>query len=122
MSGPIDQIKAWQDEEKLSPEAAEHLEKWLSDEVYAAFEADIVSLISDENLDELEDAFRTQIAFGTGGIRGKMGAGPNRINLRTIGEAAQGLAQYVVESGPEAAAKGIAIANDTRNNSDVFAT
>ena len=121
MSGPIDQIKAWQDEEKLSPEAAEHLEKWLSDEVYAAFEADIVSLISDENLDELEDAFRTQIAFGTGGIRGKMGAGPNRINLRTIGEAAQGLAQYVLESGPEAAAKGIAIANDTRNNSDVFA-
>lgn len=106
---------------KLSAEAGQNLKKWLTEPAYTAFRDDIKSLIQNEDLDELEDAFRTQIEFGTGGIRGKMGSGPNRINLRTMGEAAQGLAQYVLQSGIEnAAERGIVIACDTRNNSDVF--
>ena len=82
----------------------------------------IVDLIEARDTEELEDAFRTHITFGTGGIRGKMGPGPNRINTRTIGEAAQGLAQYILnESGQNGANRGVAIANDTRNNSNRFA-
>lgn len=106
---------------KLSEEAGRNLTKWLTDSAYEAFKDDIEACIKRNDTDELEDAFRTQIEFGTGGIRGKMGAGPNRINIRTIGEAAQGLAQYVLKSGIENAQKrGIVIACDTRNNSDVF--
>ena len=106
---------------KLSSEAGKNLKKWLTEPAYADFKNEINSLIENGNIDELEDAFRTQIEFGTGGIRGKMGAGPNRINLRTMGEAGQGLAQYVLQSGiPNATERGVVIACDTRNNSDVF--
>jgi phosphoglucomutase len=106
---------------KLSAEAGLNLKKWLIELAYGAFVTDIEALMAQADLDELEDAFRTNIEFGTGGIRGKMGPGPNRINARTMGEAAQGLAQYILKSGiANAAQKGVVIACDTRNNSDVF--
>ncbi len=115
-------IEQWQDEGRLSKLAAEGLHQWLTTPAYADHREEIAALIQAGDTDELEDAFRTHIAFGTGGIRGKMGPGPNRINLRTIGEAAQGLAQYVLkETGREGARRGVAIAYDTRNNSARFA-
>jgi phosphoglucomutase len=114
-------IHAWVSAGTLSEEAAANLDQWLSNDDYQAFHNTIKKSIDSEDLDELEDAFRTKIAFGTGGIRGRMGAGPNCINLRTIGEAAQGLAQYVLKSSSLAGGSSIAIAYDTRNNSDVFA-
>ena len=115
-------IQKWQADGHLSKAAAESIALWLAESAFADFREAIESLIEAGDTDELEDAFRTQIAFGTGGIRGKMGPGPNRINSRTIGEAAQGLAQHIlIESGEEGAERGVAIANDTRNNSDRFA-
>lgn len=114
-------IDAWVSANKLSAEAGQNIKKWLQEPAYAAFKDEITTMLENDDRDELEDAFRTNIEFGTGGIRGKMGAGPNRINARTIGEAAQGLAQYVLKSGIEnAAQRGVVIACDTRNNSDVF--
>jgi phosphoglucomutase len=121
MASHEEKIQSWSASGDLSKEAVQNLNNWLTGDAYSAHRNDIIRLIEADDLEELEDAFRTKIAFGTGGIRGKMGAGPNRINLRTIGEAAQGLARYVLQAGPEAAANGIAIASDTRNNSDVFA-
>ncbi len=116
------QIKDWAAENRLSVAAFRAVSQWLTDSVFADFVPEIQLLVEDEDIDELEDAFRTHIEFGTGGIRGKMGPGPNRINLRTIGEAAQGLAQYILKSGIEDARDmGVVIAYDTRNNSDVFA-
>lgn len=116
------QIKDWAAENRLSVAAFRALSQWLIDPEFADFVPGIQLLIENEDIDELEDAFRTHIEFGTGGIRGKMGPGPNRINLRTIGEAAQGLAQCILKSGIEDARdKGVVIAYDTRNNSDVFA-
>ena len=94
----LDRIQAWVDASKLSQEAGEQIQRWLTEPGYADFVSEIQTLIQQEDLDELEDAFRVRIEFGTGGIRGKMGPGPNRINLRTIGEAAQGLAQYILQS------------------------
>lgn len=115
-------LTAWTISRALSREAAVTLSRWLTEPAYAEFEAGLAALIETGNLDEIEDAFRTQIEFGTGGIRGRMGAGPNRINARTIGEAAQGLAQYILKAGGAGGAeRGVAIAFDTRNNSDVFA-
>lgn len=113
-------LEAWIKAGELSEPAGENLHLWLDGDAYAEFHDDIERLIEADDLEELEDAFRTRIAFGTGGIRGHMGVGPNRINLRTIGEAAQGLARYVLKAGEDAARKGIAVACDTRNNSDVF--
>ena len=116
------QIKDWAAENRISAAAFRAVSQWLVEPEFADFVPEIQSLIEDGNIDELEDAFRTHIEFGTGGIRGKMGPGPNRINLRTIGEAAQGLAQYILKSDIENARdKGVVIAHDTRNNSDVFA-
>lgn len=116
------QTENWAAENRLSAAAFRAVSQWLTDPEFADFVPEIQLLIEDEDIDELEDAFRTHIEFGTGGIRGKMGPGPNRINLRTIGEAAQGLAQYVLKSGIENARDmGVVIAYDTRNNSDVFA-
>ena len=116
------QIENWAAENRLSDAAFRAVSQWLIDPEFADFVPEIQLLIEDEDMDEIEDAFRTHIEFGTGGIRGKMGPGPNRINLRSIGEAAQGLAQYILKSGIEDVRDmGVVIAYDTRNNSDVFA-
>ena len=68
----------------------------------------------------LEDAFYTEIAFGTGGMRGVMGPGTNRINQYTLGKASQGVANYLNKTKPNSTAK-IVIAYDCRNNSKAFA-
>jgi phosphoglucomutase len=73
-----------------------------------------------QNPTELEDAFYTDVAFGTGGMRGIMGAGTNRINRYTLGKASQGLANYLNARFKNIAPK-IVIAYDCRNNSDTFA-
>jgi phosphoglucomutase len=115
-------IRNWTRIGAISPASEEAIYTWLDGSDYTEFKADILALIEAEALDELEDCFRTRVEFGTGGIRGKMGPGPNRINNRTIGEAAQGLAQYIIKvGGQDGAKRGVAIAYDTRHNSDVFA-
>lgn len=115
-------VDNWVDENLLSQESGTNLHRWLVQSEYSDFSKEIHGLIEQEDLEELEDAFRLHIEFGTGGIRGKMGVGPNRINLRTIGEAAQGLAQYLKKTWkaniPECCA---VIAYDTRINSKLFA-
>ena len=116
------QIETWAAQGRISDSASRALSQWLTDPEFADFVPDIQRLVQTGDADELEDAFRTHIEFGTGGIRGKMGPGPNRINLRTIGEAAQGLARYVLNSGlANAREMGVVIAHDTRNNSGLFA-
>jgi len=106
---------------ELSAAAGAHAALWLTDPRFAASKEEINNLIRTNDLNELEDAFRVRIQFGTGGIRGAMGPGPNRINLRTVGEAAQGIARYVLKSGADAPRRGVVIAHDTRNNSQGFA-
>ena len=67
---------------------------------------------------ELEDRFYKNLEFGTGGMRGVMGAGPNRMNRYTIAKATKGLADYLNSTG---GAQSVAIAYDSRNNSRLFA-
>ena len=73
-----------------------------------------------ESPDELAESFYRSLEFGTGGIRGLMGAGPNRMNKYTIGVATQGFANYLNKTFPGAEIK-MAIAHDCRNNSRFFA-
>jgi len=70
---------------------------------------------------ELQESFYTDLDFGTGGLRGIMGVGPNRMNKYTVGTATQGLANYLKASFPETQIS-VAIAYDCRNNSDYFAS
>jgi len=70
---------------------------------------------------ELTDRFYRDLEFGTGGMRGVIGAGLNRMNVYTVGAAAQGLANHIAKRGKEAMKAGVAIACDCRRKSDVFA-
>ena len=78
-------------------------------------------LSKNKNNHELEDCFYTHLEFGTGGMRGKIGTGPNRMNIYTIRRAAEGLAQYIVSNGDSAKEKGVVIAYDSRHKSYEFA-
>lgn len=101
-------IDAWTADGVLSRNAGEAIVRWLTEPGFAAFGAEIRTLIEAGNTGELEDAFGAAIAFGTGGIRGPMGPGPNRFNTITVGMAAQGLARYVsgMDDGDELAGDG----------------
>ncbi|SFG34111.1 phospho-sugar mutase [Oribacterium sp. WCC10] len=69
---------------------------------------------------KIEDAFYRDLAFGTGGLRGVIGAGTNRMNIYTVAKASQGLANYVVKKYPESERR-IAVSRDSRIKSDIFA-
>jgi phosphomannomutase len=106
---------------KLTPPAAANVLAWLSEPRYADYAAAVAEHINLGRWKELDDAFWTIIPFGTGGRRGKMyPIGSNAINDRTIGESAQGLADYVKDflGGRNLAC---AIAYDTRHRSRHFA-
>jgi len=79
-----------------------------------------INRLMKENPDELMDCFYQNLAFGTGGIRGIMGVGTNRINKYTIGMATQGYSNYLKKSFPNLNVK-VAIAHDSRNNSRFYA-
>ncbi|MDD9949068.1 MAG: phospho-sugar mutase [candidate division Zixibacteria bacterium] len=145
MSDPtVQQINDWTSGGVLSRPAGDALVRWLTDGEFAAFRGEIRTLVEDGDTGELQDAFGSDIAFGTGGIRGRMGPGPNRFNTRTVGVAAQGLARYIAgaEGGPDgryerspdgpagrynpgtggpAGGGAVVVAWDTRRNSEAFA-
>src|SRR5687767_10938533 len=106
---------------KLSDSAAQDVGTWLTKPAYAPYAAEVVRHIESGLWKELDDAFWTVIPFGTGGRRGRMyPIGCNVINDRTIGESAQGLADYV-KSQPDTGELTCGIAYDTRHNSRHFA-
>jgi phosphoglucomutase/phosphomannomutase len=107
---------------RLTPSAAENIRSWLTEPRYAEYAAEVAAHVEDGKWQVLDDVFWTVIPFGTGGRRGKMyPIGTNAINDRTIGESAQGLADYVKETLGPGANLSCAIAFDTRHRSDHFA-
>jgi phosphoglucomutase len=96
------------------------INEWLNGNYDQTTKNEIQSLIDSESATELSDSFYRSLEFGTGGLRGVMGAGSNRINKYTIGTATQGLANYLLNKYPNEKVK-VAIAHDSRNNSDYFA-
>src|SRR5215467_3904417 len=81
---------------------------------------DEIRRLEKEDPKELEDAFYKELEFGTGGLRGIMGVGTNRMNKYTVGMATQGYANYLKQSFPNEEVR-VAIAHDSRNNSRFFA-
>lgn len=98
----------------VSVEAAANIERWLTEPKYDEYKVELEQMIANEQWQDLEDAFFKVIEFGTGGRRGTTGVGSNRINRVTIGESAQALCRYAQQFDPDAPAKGVVIACDTR--------
>jgi phosphoglucomutase/phosphomannomutase len=118
----LDTVKQAANENKLSSTAVENIERWLTEARYAHYREPIIEHVEQNRWKELDDAFWTIIPFGTGGRRGRMyPIGSNAINDRTIGESAQGLADYVVEYNKGKDDLSCVIAYDTRHKSRHFA-
>lgn len=96
------------------------INQWLNGNYDQETKNDIQQQLDKGLYTELTDAFYRNLEFGTGGLRGIMGAGSNRINKYTIGTATQGLSNYLLKKYPGEQVK-VAIAHDSRNNSDYFA-
>jgi len=95
-------------------------EKWTEPPFDDDTRAEIRNLLKNGENSELKDRFYKELEFGTGGMRGIMGAGSNRMNIYTIGKATQGLADYLLEA-LQADDVSVAVAFDSRNNSPRFA-
>lgn len=105
---------------QLESSTQETINQWLNGNYDQDTKSEIQKLINDGADTELTDAFYRNLEFGTGGLRGIMGPGSNRINKYTIGTATQGLSNYLIKKYPGKSIK-VAIAHDSRNNSDYFA-
>ncbi len=96
----------------------EQFDFWLNDSYFdEATKQELLAIRNDEK--EVEDRFYRELEFGTGGLRGVIGAGTNRMNIYTVRKATQGLANYILKQGGQE--KGIAIAYDSRRMSPEFA-
>ncbi|MEN0056755.1 MAG: phospho-sugar mutase [Mucilaginibacter sp.] len=107
--------------QELDPSVLQKVNTWLQGNYDADVKQQIQKLLDDKAYTELTDSFYRDLEFGTGGLRGIMGPGSNRINKYTIGAATQGLANYLKKTYPGEKIK-VAIAHDSRNNADFFAT
>ncbi|MFI2742855.1 phospho-sugar mutase [Zhouia sp. PK063] len=105
--------------EITSAEILKKAQSWLSDTFDAETKQKIQELI-DNNPEELQESFYKDLEFGTGGMRGTMGVGTNKINKYTLGKNTQGLSNYLKETYPNQEVK-VAIAYDCRHNSDTLA-
>lgn len=95
-------------------------EQWLEDEyIDEATKEELKNLTNNE--EEIQDRFYRDLEFGTAGLRGKLGAGTNRMNIYNIAKVTQGLAEYIKEKGQEAMDRGVSIAFDCRHFSKDFA-
>jgi len=106
---------------QVSSSAAGNIRRWLTDSEYSEYLPQLTELIREGRWQELNDVFWQVIPFGTGGRRGRMfPVGTNAINDRTIGESAQGVADYVRSVFPQRSLSCV-IAYDTRHRSREFA-
>lgn len=96
----------------------DRINSWLNGSYDEETKKEIKALLDAGNEKELTDAFYRDLEFGTGGLRGIMGVGTNRMNKYTVGVATQGLANYILKQGSNNYK--VAIGYDSRNNSDVF--
>jgi len=94
--------------------------EWLTDVYDEATKADVRRMLDNEDPSELIDSFYRDLEFGTGGLRGIMGAGSNRMNIYTVGAATQGLSNYLKKEFANLAEIKVAIGHDCRNNSRLY--
>ncbi len=104
----------------LDPAIQNRINNWLEGNYDQQTKSEIESMLENEEYEELTDAFYKDLEFGTGGIRGIMGVGPNRVNKYSFGMATQGFSNFLKKEYPKEPVK-VAIAHDCRNNSVTLA-
>ncbi len=107
-------------ENQLDSTTITNIQKWLDGSYDSATKEEIRQWINEKKIEELTDSFYKDLEFGTGGLRGIMGIGSNRVNKYTFGTATQGLSNFLNKTYPNEQIK-VAIAYDCRNNSDSLA-
>ncbi|WP_185218572.1 MULTISPECIES: phospho-sugar mutase [Sphingobacterium] len=103
----------------LDKETQGRINQWQTDEYDKDTVSKVKALVDNKEETELLDSFYKELEFGTGGLRGIMGVGSNRMNKYTIGKATQGLANYLIKQFPDQEIK-VAVSYDSRNNSQEF--
>ena len=104
----------------LEPTILSKVNEWLEGDYDSATKSEIQALLDGNEVETLTNAFYKELEFGTGGMRGIMGVGSNRVNKYTLGMATQGFSNYLLQTYPGEQIK-VVIAHDSRNNSQVFA-
>lgn len=107
--------------EQLLKEVTAKAKTWLGDGYDAETRAEVQRMLDNPDKTELIESFYKDLEFGTGGLRGIMGAGSNRMNIYTVGAATQGLANYLKEAFSGLDEISVAVGHDVRNNSRKFA-
>lgn len=116
----IEKLKVALQEKKLNQKAHDEIVKWLTEEEFREFVTPLTEKINSNEWEDLMDSFYRVVIFGTGGIRGVMDLGTNRINNYTIRWASQAYSQYLLKYKKDEVQKGIALAYDSRNHSEEF--
>lgn len=106
---------------RMIDELREIARQWMADDPDPVCQAELSELVAGEDWKELEDRFAARLEFGTAGLRGVIGAGPNRMNLAVVRAATYGLCRYLSRRGADLANRGIAIGFDGRRMSPEFA-
>lgn len=106
---------------ELIKEVTAKAQSWLTDGYDAETQAEVRRMLEADDKTELIESFYKDLEFGTGGLRGIMGAGSNRMNIYTVGAATQGLANYLKEAFADLPEISVAVGHDVRNNSRKFA-
>jgi len=106
---------------ELINEVTRRAKGWLSDSYDAETRAQVQKMLDAEDKTDLIESFYKDLEFGTGGLRGIMGAGTNRMNIYTVGAATQGLANYLKEAFADLPEISVVVGHDVRNNSRKFA-
>ena len=107
--------------EELIKQVTEKAEKWLTPAYDAETQAEVKRMLVNEDKTELIEAFYKDLEFGTGGLRGIMGVGTNRMNIYTVGAATQGLSNYLNANFKNLKQISVVVGYDCRNNSSLFA-
>lgn len=107
--------------QELLKTVKERAQVWLSEQYDEATRAEVKQMLEAEDPTPLIEAFYRDLEFGTGGLRGIMGPGTNRMNIYTVGAATQGLANYLKEAFADLDQIKVAVGHDVRNNSRKFA-
>lgn len=107
--------------EELIKQVTEKAEKWLTPAYDAETQAEIKKMLDNPDKTDLIEAFYKDLEFGTGGLRGIMGVGSNRMNIYTVGAATQGLSNYLNKNFKDLDQISVVVGHDCRNNSRLFA-
>ena len=106
---------------ELIKEVTAKAQTWLTDGYDAETQSEVRRMLEADDKTDLIESFYKDLEFGTGGLRGIMGAGSNRMNIYTVGAATQGLANYLKEAFADRDEISVAVGHDVRNNSRKFA-